>query len=243
MEKLSDIQIKNLNEWMSIEGFEGLYEVNSREGLVRNSLTLKVLKLSINYKGYPVVGLWKDRKLYLKTVHRIVATAAFGYYNIPIDGLLVMHLDEERNNPRIDNLAIGTQTENLAFPKAKQRRTDSRKGKHLSSEVKKKISESRKGEKHPMFGKCLSEETRMKMSQSHKGNKNPNFGKRLSEEHRKKISEALAKKTVAAYKDDKLIMVFQSTKEAGRNGFNSSNVSKCCTGKQNTHKGYQWKYL
>lgn len=50
-------------------------------------------------------------------------------------------------------------------------------------------------------------------------------------------------KQVGAYKDGKLVMTFQSTKEAGRNGFESSSVVKCCNCKLKTHKGFEWRYL
>lgn len=38
-------------------------------------------------------------------------------------------------------------------------------------------------------------------------------------------------------------IIFKSTREAGRNGFNSSTVSACCRGKRKTHKGYKWTYI
>ena len=55
-------------------------------------------------------------------------------------------------------------------------------------------------------------------------------------------------KQVAAYKNDVLVMTFPSTMEAQRNGYNSSNISKCCRGcfnrlGNNTYKGYQWQYI
>lgn len=80
------------------------------------------------------------------------------------------------------------------------------KGKYVSEETKRKISESCKGltphnkgipmseeQKKKMSealkGRTFSEETRKKMSESHKGIK-PNLGKHHSEESKKKISEA-----------------------------------------------------
>ena len=67
--------------------------------------------------------------------------------------------------------------------------SESNKGKHLSAETRKKLSEARKG-------KNLSEETRKKISEAKNGDKNPMFGKpawnkgkHLSAETRKKISE------------------------------------------------------
>ena len=59
----------------------------------------------------------------------------------------------------------------------------------MSEETKKKISESKKGEKHPMYGKHLSEETKQKISDSHKGEKHHLFGKHLPEDTKRKISE------------------------------------------------------
>ena len=56
-------------------------------------------------------------------------------------------------------------------------------GKHISEETRKKMSEAKKGENHPMFGKHISEETRKKMSEANKG-------KPHSEETKRKMSEA-----------------------------------------------------
>lgn len=56
------------------------------------------------------------------------------------------------------------------------------------------------------------------------------------------IAEKLSKQ-VGAYRDGVLVMVFQSTREAGRNGFDHGAVSACCNGKLKTHKGYQWIYF
>ena len=64
------------------------------------------------------------------------------------------------------------------------------KGKKLSEEHRRKISESEKG-------KNISAETRRKMSESQKGNKNA-FGKKPSAETRRKISEAKKKKYLEA---------------------------------------------
>lgn len=60
---------------------------------------------------------------------------------------------------------------------------------NMSEETKKKISESKKGEKSPLYGKHLPEETRRKISESKKGEKHPMYGKHLPEETRRKISE------------------------------------------------------
>lgn len=50
-------------------------------------------------------------------------------------------------------------------------------------------------------------------------------------------------KQVGAYKDGKLVMVFQSTNEAGRQGFHQGAVSRCCNGKLPHYKGFVWRYI
>lgn len=95
----------------------------------------------------------------------------------------------------------------------------SNKGKKLSKEQKRKISETRIGEKAPFFGKTHSNKT--------------------------KITISLAKqKPVAQYSlDGNLIREYKSIKETELYGFEKSSVSKCCLGKQNKHKKYIFKFI
>ena len=66
---------------------------------------------------------------------------------------------------------------------------------------------------------------------------NSNYGTR-----NQRIAEKQSKQ-VGAYQDGVLVLVFPSTRETGRQGYNISAVSQCCNGKRNHHKGYIWKYL
>lgn len=55
-------------------------------------------------------------------------------------------------------------------------------------------------------------------------------------------------KQVGAFKNGELILIFQSTAEAGRNGFKQSAVSACCRKcysreGNNKYKGFEWKYI
>ena len=80
------------------------------------------------------------------------------------------------------NLYYHRPAEELIFLTVKEHNAF-KKGKHLSEEHKKKLSEASKGEKNPMYGKHFSEESKKKMSEAKKG-------KKLSEETKKKLSEA-----------------------------------------------------
>lgn len=66
---------------------------------------------------------------------------------------------------------------------------------------------------------------------------NTNWGSGIAR-RTKKIS-----KQVGAFKDGELVLKFQSTMEAGRNGFCQVSVARCCRGEKKTHKGYEWRYL
>ena len=84
-----------------------------------------------------------------------------------------------------------------------------------------------KGNKN-MLGKHHSEETREKISDAKKG----------------KIPKANPPKPVYQYTlDGKLVKIWDSASEAGRNGFCQVNITQCCNGKRKTHKGYIWSYV
>jgi hypothetical protein len=82
----------------------------------------------------------------------------------------------------------------------KQKNSDWHQGKKHSTETRKKMSDSMKGEKNPLYGKTHTPETRKKMSEAVMGHY-AEFGSALtgipkSEEHKKKLSEAAKRKTI-----------------------------------------------
>lgn len=70
-------------------------------------------------------------------------------------------------------------------------------GRVVSDEARKKMSISRSGVNHPMYGKKHSQETKNKISKSNGGENNPNFGKERSAETklRSSISNTGLKRT------------------------------------------------
>jgi len=105
-------------EWRAILGFPA-YEV-SDEGRVRSfwvprrrailSAKPRILKLS-RLRGYYRVCLWRERKDYYFRVNRLVLVAFVGS---PREAEEAMHLDDDKSNNRLDNLAWGSRQENLA---------------------------------------------------------------------------------------------------------------------------------
>ena len=89
---------------------------------------------------------------------------------------------------------------------------------------------NRTGENHPMYGKY--------------GEKHPMYGKHHSEETRQKLSEANRGELVAQIDTvTNKILNLKYNREYDKLGFNHGNISKCCTGRLKTHKGYIFKYL
>ena len=56
---------------------------------------------------------------------------------------------------------------------------------------------------------------------------NTNFGTRNERITKARINGKLSKQ-VGAFQNNELVLVFPSTREAGRNGFNQGNVAACC---------------
>lgn len=55
-------------------------------------------------------------------------------------------------------------------------------------------------------------------------------------------NNAKSKKVLQYTLEGELVREWPSVKECSRNGFYSSHVSNCCSGKYKTHKGYIWRY-
>ena len=73
----------------------------------------------------------------------------------------------------------------------------------LSGDTKRKMSESRRGEKHPLYGKHHSDATKCKIRDSMIGNKNA-LGSIRSEETRKKISLVAKSRVISDATKEKL---------------------------------------
>lgn len=87
--------------WKPIENFENLYEVNE-DGQVRGLKRGKLLKPQINRKtGYLHVLLWRNSKIKLHYLHRLVAQA---FVENPHGYKYVSHIDGDLTNNAAENL-------------------------------------------------------------------------------------------------------------------------------------------
>lgn len=94
--------------YKQIEDFEN-YLINE-EGIVLNKKYNRQLLQPVNKQGYPEVQLWKNGKGYTKSVHRLVAQT---FIPNPDNFPQVLHKDDDRRNPHIDNLIWGTNKQNM----------------------------------------------------------------------------------------------------------------------------------
>lgn len=136
--------------WKEIRGYDGLYQI-SNWGNVK-SLNYnrtgkeKILKLIPCEKGgYMRVGLYKNKKCKLCSVHRLVYETFNG--KIP-KGMEVNHINEKKDDNRLENLNLMTRKENANWGTAIQRRVEKQKGQKRqphTEEWKKKVGNTLKG--------------------------------------------------------------------------------------------------
>ena len=161
-----NLYIFNMEEiWRDIKDYEGLYQV-SNMGRVKslgrwsnrqkNGVSFpyfikeKILKNRKIKGGYYIVGLCKDKISKDYRVSRLVAEA---FIPNPDNKLFVDHIDTNPLNNFSNNLRWVTQKENMNNPLTLVKMSNSHKGRTLSEETRKKLSEANKGKTTHMLGK------------------------------------------------------------------------------------------
>ena len=89
--------------FITIEGFP-YYEVN-KNGDVKNIKTNKILKPTLNTKGYYVVNLYENGIRKTKTIHKLVAES---FLSNPDNLPDVNHINNDRTDNRIENLEFAS---------------------------------------------------------------------------------------------------------------------------------------
>lgn len=105
-------------EWRAVPGFEGFYEVSTL-GQVRSlarisaqgrRVVARILAQMTGSSGYRQVNFHRDRKQTTHHVHRLVLST----FNGPApEGMQVRHLNGDRSDITLGNLAWGTQLQNM----------------------------------------------------------------------------------------------------------------------------------
>lgn len=94
--------------YVKVKGYDG-YEV-SNTGKVKSLRTNKLMTPQKNNCGYLYVLLvGEDKKIRINLIHRLVYDSFLGI----TEGFEINHIDEDKENNRIDNLELITHSENL----------------------------------------------------------------------------------------------------------------------------------
>ena len=121
-----------MEEWRSIPGYEGLYEVSSygrvksleksyikKNGIMDHKPEI-ILSPKNNGTGYFIVCLYKNKTHKYYLIHRLVAlTFIPNPDNLPC----VNHLDEDKTNNRVDNLEWCDHKYNMNYNDVLKRRS------------------------------------------------------------------------------------------------------------------------
>ena len=189
----------NIEIWKDVLGYEGLYKASNLGRIkslnYRRSGEERLMTLHDNGNGYLFVCLTKDKKLKQFYVHRVVYEA----FNGPVPkGLVINHLNEIKNDNRLENLECITHLENCNYGNRNNLVSQKRRGKGLGIKPwnnGKKLSEEYKAKLRGRTpwnkGKTgiYSNEALNRMSLSHKDKTPWNKGIPCSEETKRKISE------------------------------------------------------
>lgn len=141
--------------WKVIENYPR-YEI-SDFGEVRVTKNNKLLKKSVDARGYYKVTLVNDYERKTVFVHRLVAMA---FVSNPNNLSQVNHIDEDKQNNNSDNLEWCDVTYNCNYGTRNQRISDAHKNKTFSAEHMQKLSESQRGEKNSMYGRRYEDSPR-----------------------------------------------------------------------------------
>lgn len=89
-----------MENWKDIQNYEGLYQVSDK-GNIRNTRTNKILKHTMNNRGYEQVTLSKNGKKKTIRVYTLVTNA---FKLNPDNKGIIVYIDGDRTNNTVDNL-------------------------------------------------------------------------------------------------------------------------------------------
>ena len=84
--------------------------------------------------------------------------------------------------------------------------------------------------------------TKERQSNAKQGGRSYFANRVISDEERKIISNRFSKKVYQYSLDGEFIKEWKSASECGKNGYSTSAIRSCCSGKRKTSNGYKWSF-
>jgi hypothetical protein len=248
---------KELETWLPIQGYEGIYEI-SNLGRVkrlaydksvcnggRQHCCERILKPQIRKHGYLAVNLSKECKTKSFLIHRLVATAF-----IPNENNLpqVNHKDENPSNNCVENLEWCNQRYNSNYGTSKERISAKLKNGILSKPVEQYDIEGNYINEYPSaieasrilhlnisgIVSCCNENSKY----SHCG------GFQWRYKDSTKTINNILRKIVQYTKSEELVGSYNNVTEASRNtGISRTSIANCLSGLSKTAGGFVWKKI
>ncbi len=109
----------------------------SNLGNIKNNKTGKIMKLSMDGKGYYKINLFNDKKPQTKYVHRLVGET---FIPNPLNKKCIDHKDNNPLNNHISNLRYATHQENQFNQQLSSSNTSGSKGVHFNKREKKWVA-------------------------------------------------------------------------------------------------------
>lgn len=155
-----------MEEWKDVVGYEGLYKISNKgrvlslERYVRHSKNFlrihnqRIVKPRTDGGGYLMVGLYKEGVSRHFKIHRLVMIAFVG---LDDERKEVNHLDENKKNNNLNNLAWVTKLENENWGTKRARCVQNTNYKLIGEKTSKAVRQLDINRKHVMTWKSLSE--------------------------------------------------------------------------------------
>lgn len=116
--------------WKDIKGYEGLYQI-SNTGEIYSCRSKKILKQTVDKKGYKRICLYLNGNIKNFQVHRLIAIA---FIPNPNNYPIINHKDENPLNNEVDNLEWCTYKYNNNYMNRNKKLSKSLKGKSTLGE-------------------------------------------------------------------------------------------------------------
>ena len=185
---------------------------------------------------------WNHGKGYIKNQYFYRAIQKYGWDNFEHEILFSELTKKEACNKEIELIALYDSTNPELGYNISSGGENGNLGIVMSEEIRKKMSESTKGKKNPMFGRHHTLETREKIGKNRKylkGKEHPGYGLPIPEY----IIAPLLKPVVQLDRDGEFIAEYTSIREAARcTEVCNSEISLCCNEKQQSAGGFIWVF-